>query len=235
MTCEFAHLDGAYVLGSLAASERTEYERHLPGCAECSRAVRELAGLPGLLGRVPAEVLELSGEPESPPATLLPAVVSEVRRSRHRRAVAATLLSAAAVVLVLGAAGVTAAVLDDDDRPTASPTPLVRTAPPERMESVDDAVVSGWVSLTEREWGTRIDLTCTYDGDYSGWVWYALLVRSADGNLEQVGTWRTEPGEEMQVTMAASLPPEDIASVVVRTASGQSVLRLDRTPSAAGP
>ena len=103
------------------------------------------------------------------------------------------------------------------------------------MESADDAVVSGWVSLTERDWGTRIDLTCTYDGDYGGWVWYALLVRSADGDLEQVGTWRAEPGEEMHVTMAASLPPEDIASVVVRTASGQSVLRLDRTPSAAGP
>ncbi len=230
MTCEFAHLDGAYVLGSLAASERAEYERHLRDCDECSRAVRDMAGLPGLLGRVPAEVLELSGEPEPPPATLLPAVVYEVRRSGRRRAVVATLLSAAAVVLVLGAVGVTVSVLDDDDRPSAAPASPVSTAPSEQMESVDEAVVSGWVSLTERRWGTQIDLTCTYNGDDSGWVWYALLVRSAGGDLEQVGTWRAESGQEAHVTMAASALPEDIVSVVVETASDQPVLRLDRTP-----
>ena len=33
MSCEFAHLDAVYVLGSLSAAERAEYERHLPGCA----------------------------------------------------------------------------------------------------------------------------------------------------------------------------------------------------------
>ena len=58
MTCQFAHDDAVYVLGSLAASERADYERHLSECAECSRSVRELAGLPGLMARVPREVLE---------------------------------------------------------------------------------------------------------------------------------------------------------------------------------
>jgi hypothetical protein len=232
MSCEFAHLDGAYVLGSLGATERAAYERHLPGCEECSRAVRELAGLPGLLGRVPSEVLELSGEAEPPPATLLPAVVSEVRRSRRRRALVTTLLgAAAAVVLVLGVIAVTVSVLDDDDQPATAPTAPVSTEPPEQMESLAQGSVAGWVSLTEQTWGTRIDLTCTYESQgYDGWVWYALLVRADDGRVEQVGTWRAAPGREMHVTMAASVPPEDIASVVVKTASGQSVLRLDRTP-----
>ena len=59
MTCQFAHLDGAYVLGSLAPAERLEFEAHLPGCAECSRGVRELAGLPGLLAQVDVADLEV--------------------------------------------------------------------------------------------------------------------------------------------------------------------------------
>ena len=46
MSCEFEHLDGSYVLGALAPGERQEFEHHLSGCAECARAVQELAGMP---------------------------------------------------------------------------------------------------------------------------------------------------------------------------------------------
>ena len=52
MSCPFAHDDAAYVLGALSPAERLEFERHLGRCDDCTRAVRELAGLPGLLGRV---------------------------------------------------------------------------------------------------------------------------------------------------------------------------------------
>ena len=55
MSCDFAHQDGAYVLGALSSSERMAFEHHLATCPECARAVRRLAGLPGLLARtVPA-------------------------------------------------------------------------------------------------------------------------------------------------------------------------------------
>lgn len=235
MTCEFAHLDGAYVLGSLAASERTEYERHLAGCDECSRAVRELAGLPGLMSRVSLEVLEPSGEREPVPETLLPAVVAEVRRSRRRRLGAvAAVAAAAAVIVVAGVVGVVVTTLDDGDQaPEALPTTSETTAPAERMQSLGSGRVSGWVSLTEKPWGTRIDLTCTYrGGNYQGhggdsrWTVYALFVRTTDGKIEQVGTWRAESGAEMQVTMAAAAKPEDIEEVVVKTAEGRSVLSL---------
>lgn len=50
--------DAAYVLGSLSSAERHEYERHLGHCAECRRAVTEIASLPGLLGAVPRETAE---------------------------------------------------------------------------------------------------------------------------------------------------------------------------------
>jgi hypothetical protein len=230
VTCQYAHLDGAYVLGSLAASERAAYERHLPDCAECSRAVRELAGLPGLMGRVPLEALEPPGEPEPVPETLLPAVVSEVRRSqRRRRGAVAAILAAAAAIVVVGVTGVVVTSLDDGvDPPAARPTTSETTAPAERMESLGAGSVTGWISLTERPWGTRLDLTCTYRGDgyTGGWTSYAMVVRSVDGRVEQVGTWRAEAGREVHVTLATALAPEDIESVVVRTDEGASVLRL---------
>lgn len=227
MICEFAHLDGVYVLGALAAGERAEYERHLPGCAECSRSLRELAGIPGLLGRVPLEVLEQSGHPEPVPETLLPAVVAEARRSQGRRqAVTATIVAAAAVLLVLALTGIGVTLLDDDNgAPTAVPPTSESIAPSQRMESLGTDS-SGWVSLTERRWGTQIDLTCTYEGRLTGWTTYVMVVRSTDGQTQQVGTWRAQPGREVQVTMATSVPTADIASVEVQTDSGYSVLRL---------
>ena len=44
-TCEYAHLDGSYVLGALSPAERQEFEQHLADCAACS-AVGARAGRP---------------------------------------------------------------------------------------------------------------------------------------------------------------------------------------------
>jgi hypothetical protein len=226
MSCEFAHLDGVYVLGSLGVSERAAFERHLAGCDECSRAVRDLAGLPGLMGRVPLEVLEPPGEREPVPDTLLPTVVAEARRSQgRRRVVTVTLVAAAAVLLVLALTGLGVALLDDDPQPAATPTPSVSTAPAEQMESLGTPSF-GWVSLSEREWGTRIDLTCTYEGRLAGRTTYVMVVTATDGTSRQVGSWRSDRGEEAHVTMASAVAPDDIASVEVRTESGYPVLRL---------
>ncbi|MER6596669.1 zf-HC2 domain-containing protein, partial [Micromonospora purpureochromogenes] len=65
--CEFAHDDGAYVLGALAPADRAAYERHLAGCAACREAVAEIAVLPGLLGRLdPAALDEFLPPPQEP-------------------------------------------------------------------------------------------------------------------------------------------------------------------------
>jgi hypothetical protein len=64
--CEYAHDDGAYVLGALSPSERAAYERHLSDCPACREAVAEIAVLPGLLSRLdPVAAKQLLG----PPAT----------------------------------------------------------------------------------------------------------------------------------------------------------------------
>ncbi|TNM46025.1 hypothetical protein FHP29_03535 [Nocardioides albidus] len=218
-TCPYAHLDAVYVLGALAATERVEYERHLPGCVECTRALRELAGMPGLLGRVSADdvgQVEHTAPPVPVPATLLPAVVARARRSQRRRRALTASLVAAAVAVLVALAGIGLS-LREDEPPTATP---------QRMESLGTAS-SGWVAFTERRWGTQIDLTCTYEGRIADRTTYVLVVRSADGRSQQVGTWRSERGQEVHVTMATSVATDDIASVEVRTEDGYSVLRLE--------
>ena len=225
MTCRFAHLDGVYVLGALAAAERAEYERHLPGCEECSRALRDLAGLPGLLGRVPLEVLEQPEAAEPVPDTLLPAVVAEASRPRGRRT--AALVAAAVVVLLLATVGITAALVDGDGNgQAAAPSTSESTAPAQRMRSLGNPS-TGWVSLTERAWGTRIDLTCTYDGRLTERTAYVLVVRPVDGESQEVGSWEADLGQEVHLTMATALATDAIASVEVQTESGYRVLRLE--------
>ena len=139
MTCGFAHDDAAYVLGALSLADRQEFERHLPGCADCSRAVGELAGLPGLLGRVDASVVEEPEVDDPVPATLLPALSREVRQARRRRTWAAAGLAAAAAVAVVVALTVgqvggdeTAARTDDPGASSspADPSPASRTRKP---------------------------------------------------------------------------------------------------------
>lgn len=228
MTCDHAHLDGCYVLGSLPAGERTDYERHLAGCEECSRGVRELAGLPGLLGRVSVDVLETTGEQEPAPA-LLPVLLTEVRRRRRGRRVRTLAVAAAAAVLI--SASVAAAIGafgDRADPPSAAPVdPAVSTAPSEQMDSTVSDAIAGWLSLTEVGWGTRIDLTCSYGGDSDAAWTYVMLVRTTNGDVEEVGTWRATPGKETHVGMATSVRPDQIESVVVETADGRTVLSLE--------
>ena len=167
------------------------------------------------------------------PPTLLPSMVAEAGRSQGRRRVLRAVVgTAAAVLLAFVALGIGTTIGDDSPSSPAQPAgPELAAA--QRMEPLGTES-SGWVSLTGRRWGTRIDLTCTYEGPVGilsvlgdAAETYVLVVRSADGRSEQVGTWRTAPGEEVHVTMATSLAPAEIATVEVQTATGYSVLRLD--------
>ena len=230
MSCDFHEWSAAYVLGSLSPAERTDYERHLAGCEECTAAVRQLAGLPGLLAKVPADVLETSGA-EPVPDTLRPALVDATRRDQRRRSTRLLVAAAAAVVLVGGGSAAIAATVAHDDQPLASaPTTAgnVGTADRLRMMPVGPGSSSGWVSLTPVAWGTRLDLTCEYDSPYGGHAAYAyaLVVTTTDGRTEQVATWKALPGKELHVTGSTAATPDDIAEVEVLDSEGDAVLRL---------
>lgn len=223
MSCELAHLDGAYVLGALAPDERLAFERHLPGCPACSAAVRDLAGLPGLLAQVPPEHVVSPPEPDPVPETLLPALVGEVRRQQHRRRWFTGLVAAAAVVVVGVAA--TLVITRDDPEPAAEP-PVAS----QQMVQIDQDVVQASVALTAVDWGTRVDLTCSYvasTGDYSEEApTYVLVVRTAAGDVEQVATWRGLPGQDMQLSGATALTTDQIVAVEVQDSEGRPLLEL---------
>ena len=242
MSCRFAHDDGAYVLGALFPVDRQEFERHLPGCAECTRAVGELAGLPGLLGRVGASVVEEPEVDDPVPATLLPALSREVRHARRRRTGAAAGLAAAAaaavvVALTVGPAGRDGTAPRTDagaSSNAADPTPSDPTPPavaPRRMRPVGDVPVRATVTLEQVTWGTRLGLVCTYDSrsveyELPPEVDYMLYVRTRDGRAERVGSWRSVDGRPMQLAAGTATTAEELESVEVRTASGRVVLRL---------
>lgn len=229
MTCEFARDDGAYVLGALSPTERLAFKQHLSGCAECTRSVAELAGLPGLLGRVDRAVLE---QPviEDLPSTLLPALFREVRRTRRRRTLTAVGLAAAAAAVVVVPVGLTQ--LGDEPRVPATPEASADPTPvAQPMEPIGDVPMVASLSLEEVTWGTRLGLTCTYDpdsveGDLPDETDYTLFVRTRTGEVEQVGSWRSVGGLQMEIMAATAVTASDLASVEVRTPGGRVVLRL---------
>jgi hypothetical protein len=245
-SCDFSHHDAAYVLGALSPEDRLAFERHLPGCASCRRAVQELAGMPGLLAQVSSEVV-LSPPDDTPvPDTLLPRLDREVRRYQTRRSWLTMGVAAAVVVLItaFGAVAI-AGLIDDDNPPAAGPMPSSSTSPTsstpsssspastsEPMEQLGQHVLNATVTMTSVAWGTKLDLTCTYDApehDYGdappAWS-YALLVRGRDGAWEQVGSWTALPGKTMSFAGGTSTERIDITEVEVRAPDGTPVLRL---------
>lgn len=232
MSCEYAELDGPYVLGSLSPSERQEYEKHLATCADCSRSVRELAGLPGLLARVDPVILEPAPAVEPVPATLLPSLVRQVERTRRRRWLAVAGAAAAAVLAI--AVLVVQTVGDDETPPSAAPpsaSPSVSAPVGQAMAPVGKVPVTATLAFTSVGWGTKLDLTCSYqpgEEDYQlpRTATYGLFVVNRDGSAEQVGTWRAVGGKTMHFSAGTAAQLDDIADVEVRTVDGKPVLKL---------
>ena len=231
MSCTFAHDDAAYVLGALSPAERLEFERHLATCDACSRSVRSLAGMPGLLDLADAAVLEHPPIDPPLPATLLPAVTGAVEtRHRRRTATIAGLAAAAAAVVALGVP----VALHDDAPPVAGPGTSTPSSDVETrtMAPIGESPIRATLGLEPVTWGTRMLLTCTYD---TAWVDaalpdevdYLLFVTTLEGRTEQVGSWRSVDGTTMRVPAATSVVRDDIATVEVRTSQGRVVLRLE--------
>ena len=211
----FRHHDAAYVLGSLSPEERSEFEEHLTECRDCARSVREMAGIPGLLAHVDVDAFT-EPAPAPVPDTLLPRLLSEVRRTRRRRISVGVAAAAAAAAVVVGGTIAVPQILDRPSQTGVAMTQVTRTPLAARL------------TMDNVAWGTKLTLTCTYDAPvYGGEVpSYALLIHTKDGRTEHVATWRAVPDRTTVLTAATEARPGDIASVEVRTISGQPVLRL---------
>ena len=231
MTCRFAHDDAAYVLGALSPAGRLELERHMAGCADCARAVGELAGLPGLLGRVDTSLLEHPPVADPVPDTLLPALFGVVRRRRRRALATAGLAAAGLTAATVALLGLQSEGTDGTGPTAPGPSASASEVPTVAMDPVGEVPLRARVSLEQVTWGTRLGLVCSYDPasveyDLPSEVDYTLFVRTRDGRAERVGSWRSVGGLEMRLSAATAVDREEIESVEVRTPEGRVVLEL---------
>jgi hypothetical protein len=224
---QFVMHDAAYVLGALSPSDRRAFEQHLKGCAACASSVGELAGLPGLMSKVPVDQLTAVAEP--PPETLLPSLARAVRRERGRRRTAVGAVAAAAAALIgVGGVAVTGTIAPARTS-AAAPSSTPARSSMMGLSAVLPSPVTARARLVDMAWGTRIDLTCNYDAKgrfAAGGFPYALVVIDREGRVQQVATWKALPGRELTVVGSSSLVRPEIAAVEIRTLSGVSILRL---------
>ncbi|HVV30531.1 MAG TPA: zf-HC2 domain-containing protein, partial [Mycobacteriales bacterium] len=121
MSCERGPDLAAYVLGALEPTDRVGLERHLAGCQSCRQELTELAGLPGLLGRLTAAEAERSLPQPAPEGLDRLLARAAAHRSRQRVRRRHRLLAVAAVVVLAGAgAGIGVAV-----QPGSTPSRVV--------------------------------------------------------------------------------------------------------------
>lgn len=220
----FAEWDAAYVIGALSPADRREFEAHLDSCERCLRAVAEIAPTLGLLSRVETDRAEsLLQEPfvgdafPADPGARAELLARAERERRHRRTRWVAGTAAAAVVVAAAAVGVGTLI--------ATAEPELRAA---QLVEVADVPLEASVELTGVDWGTRIELECSYGGDAEadasdGWP-YVLVVTDTAGNASEVSSWRAAPGETARLTAATALDVDEIASVEIRLEDSDRVL-----------
>jgi anti-sigma factor RsiW len=225
-TDEFSTYDAAYVLGALSPPERSAFEAHLRTCPSCAGGVTALAGLPGLLAKVPLEQV-IDPAPVPLPQTLLPRLLREVAARRRRRRWVTGLCAAAAAVAIGTGAGVVGSSLAPDQRP-ATPPAAASTAPGRDLVAVVPSPVTASVAMVPMTWGTRLDLRCDYYAPGGGTAprEYTLVVHARNGRSQQVAAWQALPGQDLALTAASSWHPRDIANVEVQAPDGRPLLRL---------
>ncbi len=218
--------DAAYVLGALSPAERREFEDHLAGCEACRASVAELAGMPGLLGRLPAaDAFALLSAPEAAPDRPyagpheLTASLAQAAARRRRRTRGWTIASFAAAAAVVAGVLVIPPVLDAVGGPHHAATVALEASAP--------GPLSATVALTAHDWGTSIDMNCSYraGGANYGPGSYALYVTDDTGTATRVTTWSAKPGDDVALTAATEVQEADIRSVDLRdTATGTVLL-----------
>lgn len=215
-----AEWDAAYVLGALGAADRAEFEEHLEHCDACRDAVAELAPIPGLLARVPAErAEELLGPADAGREALLDLGAHRARRRRGRRLLTALAAAAAAVALLFAGSAL------DLLRPAAETEqgPDATVA----MEPVDAAPLRASIGMTTVPWGTKLDVTCSYEADAYGRPGggeYELVAIGADGQETSLSTWHAQPGSTALFSAGTALPAEEIQALEIRAADTGAVL-----------
>ena len=227
----YAMWDAAYVLGSLSAAERREFESHMASCPDCRQAVGELSGMPALLsqldhadvaaidvrplnagerigdtGDLSGVVADVAGNGALPappyPRCDLGGIVRRGRGSWHRCVRRCSRLFLA----------------DLRQQVTASAQP---------MSQVGTTLLTSEVALSSQHWGTSINLKCVCLAPLNAHHdTLAMVVVGRDGSQTRLATWVAEPGHTATPAGSISTPVDQIAAVqVVAADTGQVLLQ----------
>ncbi|MBS4728829.1 zf-HC2 domain-containing protein [Mycobacterium sp. SM1] len=219
--------DAAYVLGSLSAADRREFEAHLASCPACREAVGELSGMPAVLSQLDRDEVAAIGDadqasPEVSPE-LLSSLLATVRlRRRRARLLAWTCSAAAAVALAIGVLVGVAGYSATSPPPQTSVSALP-------MAQVGTTMLASTVSVSSQRWGTFITMKCVCLAPvYAHHDRLAMAVVGRDGSQTRLATWVAEPGHTATPAASISTPVDQIAAVQVVSADNGKVL-LERT------
>jgi anti-sigma factor RsiW len=222
--------DAAYVLGALSPEERLEFEGHLAECADCTAAVAESAGVPGVLRRLDtATAIRLRDLPEAAPvADVAPANVARIASGIRRRRRMFTTAAAAAIVAALGG-GVGGGLTVGAALAGHSPASTSTTA---QLHPVGGSEVSASLTMASIAEGTRLDWRCKYpaQGEWSGTTAYRLVVQTKDGAWSTVATWsgRGSGTTVDGLSTVTSIPRQDIRAVEIRLPGEKTALAAVR-------
>ena len=229
MTCPVTVRLGVYALGAADEAERVLVEGHLATCQACQQELAFLEPLPGLLARVPVDLIR-TDSPARPherapvarttragnrrPAKVRAGRVragdvrgGKVRASAGRLRTSVSLAAAAA----LGAAGFWLAQQAETQRGAVSPPAAITLSGANPTTNVRVTI-----TLAATSWGTSIKLMARgLPLNQPCW----LVVRSRTGGTEVAGAWDAWSTGPVTIPGSAAWLPRDIASIQVTTSS----------------
>ncbi len=226
--CALARLElGVYVLGAMEPAQRAKVRRHLATCRRCRQELAGLAGLPALLGKVPAgDAMRLvpgaaGGGAPGPPLAALAGRVSRTRRRRHAVAVGVALITA-----------ITAALAAHALHPAAAVPPAIAVPRWAGTTEAANPVTGAWAAIryAPEPWGTELEARVTgimagtrcefwvtgprgQDFAAGGWIipassppgWYPVSVPFAAASLRRFEI--TTGGQALVVIPARTIRP----------------------------
>ena len=210
---------GVYLLGAIEPAQRAVVDRHLAACRSCRAELSSLAGLPSLLRRVPADVVQrlladdtMQAMPEPPLNGLLSQVTAIRRRSR-------LLAAAAAVAAAIAAASAVQVLHDVTARPPAAVAPA-RAVTAEATNPVTGIWAA--VRYTARPWGTELEVSIA--GVAPG-THCQLLVTGQRGQVISAGGWDFAAGRQQWYPASVPIQPASLQRFAI-VADGKTLVTI---------
>jgi anti-sigma-K factor RskA len=220
---------GVYVVGAIDPAERAQVDSHLSTCPDCREELAGLAGLPALLGRVPAsdakrlilhsaEVKDL----EEPPDELLRSLLRRVAERRAARRWRSLGAAAAAVVIALAGGAAGARIMNPGSH-VPGPAQASRV---EVVSATDPRTnVSAIISYTAKSWGTKMDVWVAGIKDGTACQVWAV---NGSGQRWQAGSWTVPGGPEADYPASVSLPASQLRGFEI-TSGGHVLVTVPAT------